>query len=127
MNKKTKRNLLKVLGISLLLLFVIGSIILSVVASVHQNDFYFGLSLFCSLLGIILSTIAIWYTFYSGIKLDSQFNELGKLIKQMRTIQHEIDSSINRLSEMEEKLPPELKEKVDSFKEDLKNDSFSIF
>lgn len=125
-NKKRNKRWKKIIGIGVLSLSSVGVLILSIVLGIQKSDVSLGISLLCSCISIILSVVALWYTFKSGIAMDSQFDELKHLISQMREVQHELDTSIYRISQIEDQLPPELKAKIDKFKTDLKEDSFPI-
>lgn len=125
-NKKRNKRWKKIIGVAGLSLSALGSLILSIILGVQNSDASLGISLFCSCLSIILSVVALWYTFKSGISMDSQFDELKHLIRQMREVQHKLDTSINQLAQIEDELSPELKAKIDEFKANLKEDSFPI-
>lgn len=125
-NKKRNKKWKVIIGIGALSLSSVGSLILSIALGVQKSDVSVGVSLFCSCISIILSVAALWYTFKSGAAMDSQFDELKRLIREMREVQHELDTSINQLSQIEDELSPELKAKIDEFKANLKKDSFSV-
>ena len=125
-NEKRNTRWKKIIGILALGLSALGSLILSIILGVQKSDASLGISLFCSCLSIILSVVALWYTFKSGISMDSQFDELKYLISQMREVQHQLDTSINQLAQIEDELSPELKAKIGEFKANLKKDSFRI-
>ncbi len=125
--KKNKKTWKKIVGIGALIVAVSGSIVASIVLGLKNDEVSLILSLLCSLLSIILSVVALWYTYKSGIAMDAQFDELKILIKQMREVQHELDTSINQLAQIEDELSPELKAKIDEFKADLSADSSTFF
>ena len=108
------------------MLLILGAGAITIIVYTFTNEAISSeISFFCSLLGIILSIVALWYTFKSGISMDTQFSNLENLIKEMRTVQRELDAFINNASE--DTLPPELKEKLDEFKANLESDDFSLY
>lgn len=114
------KNKIKIIIVPVLLVFVAGFI-----AFFASENVSSGISLFCSILSIILSIVALWYTYKSGVSIDMQFSKMEKLITEMRQVQHELDCSINNASE--DILSPELKGKLEDFKENLELDDFSLY
>ncbi len=125
MNKK-KKKLTLILRIVLLSIICLACAIFSAGVGVIDNNAITGISVLCSLFGIVLSAYALWYTFKSGLHLDEQFDDLKQTIQKMRALQHDIDQTINRLEKIKSELPPELKAKIDNFKSDLDADDFSV-
>lgn len=118
------KNKIKRIAVPVLLILVAG-VMTIIVYKFTSEDVSSGISFFCSLLSIILSVVALWYTFKSGDSIDAQFSKMEKLIKEMRTVQHELDISINNTPE--DILPQELKEKLNDFKDNLESDDFSLY
>lgn len=118
------KNKIKRIVVPVLLLLVAG-VVTNIVYKYTSEDISSEISFFCSLLSIILSVVALWYTFKSGDSIDTQFSKIENLIKKMRAIQHELDISINNTPE--DILPQELKEKLSEFKDNLESDDFSLY
>lgn len=122
---KSKKTF-KTLKTIVILILILVITIVATICICNNESISSGVSLYCSLLSIVLSIIALWYTIKSGTSMDNQFLELKSLIQEMRYVQHELDVSINKLEKTESELPPELKDKITDFKENLKSDEFSF-
>lgn len=107
------------------LLILVAAVTTIIVYKYTNEDVSSEISFFCTLLSIMLSVVALWYTFKSGNGIDSQFSKMEKLIKEMRAVQHKLDISINNAPE--DILPQELKDKLNDFKGNLESDDFSLY
>ena len=111
--------------LSLVGIFAIVAIVLPIYYK--EKDWATGFSIASSIISIILSVIAIIYTFVSNLKLDSQLLRLTKLVQSLQSESSKIDAKMAELAALENNLPPELKTKIDEFKKDVRISITSIY
>ena len=112
--------------ISVLVFSCVASIVISSIVGIQKGDISIFLSLLCSFFSIILSVVALWYTSKSGLAMDEQFDTLKKMIRDLRALQHEVDTTLNDLTQMQGSLTPELQKRIEDFRADLSSDDFPI-
>ena len=127
---KIKINKKTIIVISL----VGGSVVFFIVALIvsliwyYKQDVSLGFSIASSVISILLSGVAIIYSYFSGVKLDKQLDRLMELITRLQKEQSKIDEKMGELSQLDDKdLSEPLKKALADFRKSVKVDISSIY